>query len=248
MIDGIGAALDEAERDLGISSGLILSFLRDQPVDDAERTLTAGLCAHRPHHRRRPRLGRGRPSAVAVRSRLRARPGRRASTSSRTPARRVRPNTSGRPSTCCGVERIDHGIRAIEDPELVARLAAEGIALTMCPLSNVRLRTIDTLASIRCAGSMPQACASRSTPTTPPTSAATSATTSWRCATRSASPRTRHGASRARRSRRHSRPMRRKRDAAGRDRRLGGLSGRAAPVRRLTPRRCPRSRVPDARG
>lgn len=44
------------------------------------------------------------------------------------------------------VERIDHGIRSLEDDALVERLVAERIPLTVCPLSNVRLRVIDTLA------------------------------------------------------------------------------------------------------
>jgi adenosine deaminase len=43
------------------------------------------------------------------------------------------------------VERIDHGIRAIDDPALVERLAKDGTILTVCPLSNVRLRTVVTL-------------------------------------------------------------------------------------------------------
>ena len=38
-----------------------------------------------------------------------------------------------------GVDRIDHGNRALEDPALVRRLARQGIALTVCPLSNLRL-------------------------------------------------------------------------------------------------------------
>jgi len=37
------------------------------------------------------------------------------------------------------VERIDHGVRCLEDPALVARLAREQMALTVCPLSNVKL-------------------------------------------------------------------------------------------------------------
>lgn len=37
------------------------------------------------------------------------------------------------------VERIDHGVRCVEDPELVKRLAREGTALTVCPLSNIKL-------------------------------------------------------------------------------------------------------------
>jgi adenosine deaminase len=43
------------------------------------------------------------------------------------------------------VRRIDHGVRCLEDPELVARLADEQVPLTVCPLSNVRLRVFETL-------------------------------------------------------------------------------------------------------
>lgn len=44
------------------------------------------------------------------------------------------------------VERIDHGVRCVEDPELVKRLAREGVALTVCPLSNVKLCVFDDMA------------------------------------------------------------------------------------------------------
>jgi adenosine deaminase len=44
------------------------------------------------------------------------------------------------------VERIDHGVRCLEDAPLTARLAREQIALTVCPLSNVKLRVFDTMA------------------------------------------------------------------------------------------------------
>ncbi|MFD2366466.1 adenosine deaminase [Pseudoduganella sp. GCM10020061] len=43
------------------------------------------------------------------------------------------------------VERIDHGVRCLEDAELTARLARERIALTVCPLSNVKLRVFDEI-------------------------------------------------------------------------------------------------------
>jgi adenosine deaminase len=43
------------------------------------------------------------------------------------------------------VERVDHGIRSLEDPSLVARLREEQVPLTVCPLSNVALRCVDRL-------------------------------------------------------------------------------------------------------
>ncbi len=43
------------------------------------------------------------------------------------------------------VERIDHGVRCLESPELVARLARDQVALTVCPLSNVKLRVFDAM-------------------------------------------------------------------------------------------------------
>ncbi|MET3130501.1 adenosine deaminase [Oxalobacteraceae bacterium GrIS 1.11] len=44
------------------------------------------------------------------------------------------------------VERIDHGVRCLEDAALTARLARQQIALTVCPLSNTKLRVFDTMA------------------------------------------------------------------------------------------------------
>jgi adenosine deaminase len=44
------------------------------------------------------------------------------------------------------VERIDHGVRAIESPALMARLAKARVPLTVCPLSNVKLCVVDDLA------------------------------------------------------------------------------------------------------
>jgi adenosine deaminase len=46
-----------------------------------------------------------------------------------------------------GVARVDHGIRSVEDPALLRRLAADGTALTVCPLSNVRLRCVTAIAA-----------------------------------------------------------------------------------------------------
>jgi adenosine deaminase len=44
-----------------------------------------------------------------------------------------------------GAERIDHGVRCLEDRRLVQRLEADRVPLTVCPFSNVKLRVVDTL-------------------------------------------------------------------------------------------------------
>ncbi len=44
-----------------------------------------------------------------------------------------------------GAERIDHGVRSLEDPDVVRRLAVEGVPLTMCPISNVALKVVDRI-------------------------------------------------------------------------------------------------------
>lgn len=51
-----------------------------------------------------------------------------------------------------GSRRIDHGVRSVEDPALVARLVREGIPLTVCPLSNIRLCVFDKMEQHTLAG------------------------------------------------------------------------------------------------
>jgi adenosine deaminase len=44
-----------------------------------------------------------------------------------------------------GAERIDHGVHSVDDPEVVRRLAVEGVPLTMCPVYNVALRVVNRM-------------------------------------------------------------------------------------------------------
>jgi adenosine deaminase len=146
VLEGMTTALDEAERDLGVTSGIILSFLRDRPVEEAEATLTAAL----ERSERIIAVGLdsaevGHPPALFENVFARAREAGLhavAHAGEEGPAEYVVEALD-----LLKVERIDHGIRSAEDPALVARLARERIPLTICPLSNVRLRTVPELAA-----------------------------------------------------------------------------------------------------
>lgn len=139
VIEGIHRALVDGEKDFGISFRLILCFLRHLPEADAERTLDMAL----PYLDRIAAVGLdssevGHPPAKFARVFARARSlGLRAV---------AHAGEEGPPAyivealDLLEVARIDHGVRAAEDPDLVRRLASSGIPLTVCPLSNVKLR------------------------------------------------------------------------------------------------------------
>jgi adenosine deaminase len=146
VVDGIGAALAEAARDHDVSGGLILCFLRDRPVEEAGQTLTRAL------GRVDSLIGVGLDSAeVGYPPSLFADVFRRARDAG---LHAVAHAGEEGPASYIGealdlleAERIDHGIRAIDDPALVGRLVHEEVALTVCPLSNVRLRAVPDLAA-----------------------------------------------------------------------------------------------------
>ena len=144
VVQGLSKALDGSEERHGISTGLILSFLRDLPAEDALRTLADA----EPYLDRITAVGLdsaevGHPPAKFTEVYAEAK---------RLGLRLVaHAGEEGPPSyisealDLLGVERIDHGIRCMEDEALVARLVAEQIPLTVCPFSNVRLRCVDRL-------------------------------------------------------------------------------------------------------
>jgi adenosine deaminase len=144
VLDGITRALADAERQLGMSSRLILCFLRHLSADAAMRTLEQAL----PHRDRIIAIGldsaeKGHPPSefAAVFARAR-REGFRAvaHAGEEGPPEYIWQALDG-----LEAERIDHGVRCMEDPKLVERLLAERVPLTVCPLSNVKLRIVDTI-------------------------------------------------------------------------------------------------------
>ena len=146
VVEGLWRALDASEETHGVSTQLIMCFLRDESAESALETLEAA----KPYLDRivgdRARLGRGRASAGRSSARCTRRPPRSGCGGWRTRGRRGRRRTSPRPSTSSASSAIDHGLRCMEDPELVERLVRDRIPLTLCPLSNVRLRAVDILA------------------------------------------------------------------------------------------------------
>ena len=173
---GLSRAIDKAEPELGISAALIMCFLRHLTEREAFETLEQADALPRAVHRRRARLGRTGQSAGEVRRRVRHVPP--AGAACRGPRRRGGPaGLDHRRPRRAGAERIDHGVRCLEDPAVVGRLVRDRVPLTVCPFSNVRLRVFDRLEDHNLpAAARPPACGRASIPTIRPTSAATWAT------------------------------------------------------------------------
>ena len=146
VTDGILAALADGRERLGITSLLILCILRHLPEDEGFATFRqaepyvagrriAGLGLDSTEKDNPPaRFRRLFAAAREAGLKLVAHAGEEG------PAAYVADTVD-----LLKVDRIDHGNRALEDPALVRRLAASGIPLTVCPLSNLRLRGVTDL-------------------------------------------------------------------------------------------------------
>lgn len=144
VFNGLSASLDSARERFGVSADLILCVERHRGPEAAERVLREAL------EFRDRFIGLGMDSAEvgyppapfkpvydiarAEGLHLVAHAGEEAG-----------PDYIWQALDVLGVERIDHGVRALEDPALVDRLVAEQIPLTVCPLSNVSLKVFREL-------------------------------------------------------------------------------------------------------
>jgi len=145
VIDGLTRACHTAQRDLGISAALIMCFLRHLSEEAAFETLEQAL----PYRDRIIGVGldsgeRGNPPEKFARVFARCR-----ELGLHLVAHAGEEGPAAYISTALDVlkvERIDHGVRCVEDPALVKRLGAERVPLTVCPLSNVKLCVYRTMA------------------------------------------------------------------------------------------------------
>lgn len=146
VINGLDRAVRRGREELGVSASLILCFLRHLSEEAAFATLEEAL----PFRDRFIGVGldsseRGNPPEKFARVFARCRElGLRlvAHAGEEGPAGYIHHALD-----LLRVERIDHGVRCLEDPLLVARLAEQRIPLTVCPLSNVKLCIFPDLAA-----------------------------------------------------------------------------------------------------
>ena len=141
VMEGLGLARREAEREFGMSTALIMAFLRDRPAEEAMRVLESAA----PYWELLDAVGLdsaevGHPPSkfaeVFQRAKMLGIP-RVAHAGEEGPPEYIREALD-----LLDVCRIDHGVRCLEDPELVARLREEEVVLTVCPLSNMRLKVV----------------------------------------------------------------------------------------------------------
>jgi adenosine deaminase len=144
VVQGLASACGRAQAELGVSAALILCFLRHLSEEDAFATLEAAL-PFREHF-----IGVGLDSSEV---------GHPPSKFSRVFARCrelglhvvAHAGEEGPPAYIwealndLKTERIDHGVRSLEDPVLVAELARRRVPLTVCPLSNLKLCVVNDL-------------------------------------------------------------------------------------------------------
>ena len=145
VVHGITNGLGEGERDLGITSSLILCFLRHLPEDDALATLEQAL-PYREHF-----IGVGLDSSEVgfppeLFERVFARARAEGLHAVAHAGEEGPPDYIWQALDLLKVERIDHGVRCVPDQRLVERLVAEQVPLTLCPLSNLRTRVVHDLA------------------------------------------------------------------------------------------------------
>jgi len=141
VIGGIQSALDKGEKELGITSRLIMCFLRH--LDEASALAT--LDEAKPFLKQIAAVGldsseKGHPPSKFVNVYKKA---------GELGLKRVaHAGEEGPPAyvwealDLLQVDRIDHGNRALEDDDLVSRLARKQVPLTVCPQSNLRLRVV----------------------------------------------------------------------------------------------------------
>jgi adenine deaminase len=144
VVQGIARALEDGQQKLAISSRLILCFLRHLSAEDAQNTLEQAL----PYKKHIAAVGLDSsevghpPSKFAL---VFARAREQGFLTVAHAGEEGPPQYVYEALDILKVSRVDHGVRSEEDPALLARLVSEQMPLTVCPLSNVKLRVVQRI-------------------------------------------------------------------------------------------------------
>jgi adenosine deaminase len=144
VIKGIGNASIDAEKEFGISTKLIMCFLRDLSAESAMETLEQALIFKdsiigvgldsselgNPPEKFKDVFDNAREQGFLTVAHA---------------GEEGPPEYIWQALKTLKVSRIDHGVRCIEDPELVEKIESERIPLTVCPISNVKLGIFNTI-------------------------------------------------------------------------------------------------------
>ncbi|MCA8922604.1 MAG: adenosine deaminase [Planctomycetes bacterium] len=144
VLDGIRRALSDARERFGLTSELILCFLRHLSAEAADATLTQAL----PYKDAFVAVGLDSSEVGHPPSKFQAVFRRALDVGLKTVAHAGEegpPEYIWEALDLLQVSRIDHGVRCLEDPRLVARLVEEQVPLTVCPLSNVKLKVFERI-------------------------------------------------------------------------------------------------------
>ncbi|MBF8999322.1 MULTISPECIES: adenosine deaminase [Vibrio] len=144
VIEGISKALDQGKKELGISSQIIMCFLRHLSEEDAIKTLEQAL----PYKDKIIGVGldsseQGHPPEKFTEVFRQAHEAgflAVAHAGEEGPAMNIRNAID-----ILGVHRVDHGVRCVEDKALVTELAETRMPLTVCPLSNLKLKVFEEM-------------------------------------------------------------------------------------------------------
>ena len=149
VVEGFGQACRRAERELGISTRLILCFLRHLPIQGAQAAWIEAMSD----------FENGKLAGIGLDSSENDFPPdrwkdiyqdakgrgirRTAHAGEEGPVEYIR-----QALRACDVQRIDHGIKLADDIELMKEVAEKQILVTMCPLSNMKLQCIQNLGQL----------------------------------------------------------------------------------------------------
>ncbi|MEV5986495.1 adenosine deaminase [Streptomyces sp. NPDC052051] len=150
VIRGLTRALDDAERDTGFKGRLVMCFLRDFQAEFAMATLVQALGyqewiigvgldsdeAGNPPVKFREVFARARAEGFRLTMHC--------DVDQKNSTEHIRQVIEE-----IGVDRIDHGVNALEDPSLIERIRARGLGLTVCPISNAQVTDGMKAAEIR---------------------------------------------------------------------------------------------------